>query len=81
MNLLNQGVLQTLPVKLTVVRWSGNKDVQAISTLYSNSLTTIRRQVDGQRKDVLCPDNISDYNSFMGGVDLVDQVMCYYSVE
>lgn len=67
MNLLNQEVLQPLPVKLTVVHWSDNKDVQAISTLYSDSLTTVRRQVDAQRKDVhvSCPDNISDYNSFL----------------
>ena len=27
-----------------------------------------------------CPDIISDYNTFMGGVDLADQVMCYYAV-
>lgn len=54
-----------------------NKDVYALSTLYSDSLYMVRRQVDSQVKNVTCPDIIS---AFMGGVDLADQVMCYYSV-
>ena len=66
--------------KLTVLRWTDNKDVHAISTLYSDSLTTVQHQVDGQREDVPCPDIISYHSSFMGGVDLADQVMCYYFV-
>ena len=31
-------------------------------------------------KDIPRPHVISDYNAFMGGVDLADQVMCYYSI-
>lgn len=52
-------------------------------TQYPQSILTnlpVRRQVDCHAKDVPCPDIISDYNTFMGGVDLADQVMCYYSV-
>ena len=29
---------------------------------------------------VECPEIIEDYNNFMGGVDVSDQYMCYYSV-
>lgn len=66
--------------KLTVVRWSDNRDVYAMSTLYSDSLCTVGWQVDGQVKNVPCSDIISDYNTFMGGVDLTDQVIYYYAV-
>ncbi len=30
--------------------------------------------------DVSCPEIVVDYNKHMGGVDLADQAMCYYSV-
>lgn len=66
--------------KLTATRWYDNKDVYALSTIYSDSLTTVRRQVEKETKDIDCPLIISDYNKFMGGVDLADQAMCYYSV-
>ena len=66
--------------QLTMVRWSDNKDVYALSTLYSDQLTTARRRVGSAVSDVPCPRIISDYNAFMGGVDLADQAMCYYSI-
>ena len=65
---------------ITVVRWIDNRDVYAISTLNSDLLTKVKRQVDGTVKEITCPEIISDYNSFMGGVDLADQAMCYYSM-
>ena len=65
---------------ITVVRWADNRDVYAISTLNSDSLTKVKRQVDGEVKEIPCPEIIADYNSFMGGVDLADQAMCYYSL-
>ncbi len=65
---------------MTVVRWTDNKDVFAISTLLGDNNSTAKRHVDGVVKDVPIPEIISDYNQFMGGVDLADQVMCYYSL-
>jgi len=65
---------------LTVVKWSDNRDVHAISTLYSNEMTKVKRQVGGESVEVPCPEIIDDYNAFMGGVDLGDQAMCYYSL-
>ena len=60
--------------------WYDNKDVYALSTMHSDSLTTVRQQVDKASKDIHCPLIISDYNKYIGGVDLADQAMCYYSV-
>ena len=65
---------------ITVVKWHDNRDVHAISTLYGNSMTRVKRQVDGNTKEVPCPEIIEDYNTFMGGVDMADQAMCYYSL-
>lgn len=62
------------------MKWHDNRDVYAMSTLHSNSMTKVKRQVDGNVKEILCPETIEDYNSFMGGVDMEDQVMCYYSL-
>ena len=65
---------------ITVVKWCDNRDVYAISTLYSNSMTRVKHQVDGNAKEIPCPEIIEDYNTFMGGVDMADQAMCYYSL-
>ena len=35
---------------------------------------------DKKLRDIPCPDIIVDYNKYMGGMDLADQAMCYYSV-
>ncbi len=66
--------------EMTAARWYDNRDVYCLSTRFSDSLTTVRRRVDNETKDVTCPDIISDYNKHMGGVDLADQAMCYYSM-
>ena len=65
---------------ITVVRWKDTKEVCAISTTYSDTMTTVKHRVDNVVKDVPCPDIVKDYNAFMGGVDMSDQVMCYYSI-
>ena len=62
---------------LTVVKWSDNRDVHSISTLYNNQMTRVKHQVDGESVEVPCPEIIDDYNAFMGGVDLGDQALCY----
>ena len=43
-------------------------------------MTRVKRQVDGNTKEIPCPEIIEDYNTFMGGVDMADQAMCYYSL-
>ena len=54
---------------LTVVKWSDNCDVRAISTVYSNQMTRVKRQVDGESVEIPRPEIIDDYNALMGGVD------------
>ncbi len=65
---------------LTVVKWRDNRDVFALSTYLSNEHTSVKRRVGPDLLDVPCPEIIADYNQFMGGVDMVDQYMCYYSI-
>jgi len=68
---------------ITAVKWHDNKDVFVMSTMFGNEITTVKRrakQDKATRVDVSCPAMIADYNKFMGGVDLADQAMCYYSV-
>ena len=63
-----------------MVWWSDNKDVYALSTLFSDSMATARCRVGTTLQEIPCPQIITDYTSFMGGSDLADQVMCYYSI-
>ena len=67
---------------ITVLKWLDNKDVRAMSTHISNGLTMVKRRCGNtsSKIDVPCPEIISDYNQFMGGVDLTNQFICYYSV-
>ena len=39
----------------------------------------LRRQLDGTRIPVPCPESIISYNKYMGGVDRGDQLRGYYS--
>ena len=54
----------------------------ALSTVLTNELTTvlIRGSESGTKREVSALEIIADYNQFMGGVDLADQFICYYSV-
>ncbi len=65
---------------ITVCRWFDNKDVYCISTGLSDSISSVKRIVDKHSMDVSCPEIVVDYNKHMGGVDLADQAICYYSV-
>ena len=51
-------------------------------TLLSDELTTVLRRgsESGTRKEVSAPEITAHDNQFMGGVDLADQFICYYSV-
>ena len=46
-----------------------------LSTCFSDSVTTVRRRVDIEVKDVACPDIVVHYNIHMGGVHLADQAI------
>ena len=68
--------------QLTVSLWQDNRPVVVISTnLNPTQSTTVQRKArDGTSKTVCCPQSISSYNKFMGGVDHNDQLRQYYGI-
>ena len=54
--------------------WKDNKAVAFINTVTPpDSFTTInRKNKDGTRSQVPCPESVKSYNKFMGGVNLAD---------
>ena len=64
---------------LTAVRWKDKRAITAISTLHGNDVTIIPARRDEQTA-VQKPTMIVDYNSHIGGIDLLDQLLCYYII-
>ena len=63
-----------------IYSWMDKKVVTMMSTgIQPTTGTVLRRQKDGSRILVPCPQSIIEYNSFMGGVDRGDQIRGYYS--
>lgn len=66
---------------LTIVRWYDNKCVQVASTCSTaESSRTVKRWDPKSKRymQVPCPDTVKEYNSAMGGVDLVDMLIALY---
>ena len=66
---------------VTASAWKDRKVVTVLSTNTQPTATgtVLRRQKDGSRIPVPCPEAIISYNEFMGGVDRGDQLRGYYS--
>ena len=70
--------------KVAVTQWYDNKVV-----LLSSNCKGIEEETEVKRYDkrqgsyvqVKCPQVVSDYNTYMGGVDLVDRMVSYYRFE
>ena len=62
--------------------WHDKRDVTMISSMNSPDATTTveRRQQDGTRIEVTCPEAVATYNAHMAGVDRGDQLRNYYRV-
>ena len=67
---------------LTVCVWQDSKPVTACSTFCPTTPqdTVERKMKNGERKTFPCPNTITAYNKFMGGVDKNDQLRQYYHV-
>ena len=64
--------------------WMDKKAVHATGT-YTQAPTehipeVNRKQRDGTIEKILCPELISSYNTYMGGVDKNDQMKSYYPI-
>lgn len=66
---------------VTASVWKDRRNVTVMSTCTQPqaSGTVQRRQLDGSRIPVSCPESIIVYNAYMGGVDRGDQIRGYYS--
>ena len=67
---------------LTAVLWHDRRDVAVLSTAHNQSVNVVMKRPKGGREKVPtpCPTSICDYNIYMGGVDLTDQYISYYSL-
>ena len=67
---------------LTVCVWQDSKPVTACSTFCQTTpLDKVDRKLkNGEKKTFPCPNTITTYNRFMGGVDKNDQLRQYYHV-
>ena len=68
--------------RLTAVWWFDRRDVLALSTMHNTSAKLVLKCPKGSRKKqpIPCPTIISEYNAYMGGIDLMDQHLSYYSM-
>ena len=69
---------------LSAIKWMDNKSVILLSNYFNPKETQqIERRVKGSKDKVkvTCPPVIQEYNQFMGGVDLSDQMKVTYEVD
>ena len=67
--------------KIRCLKWSDKRVVNMLSTFHGEHVieTTRRtRLVDGGTEVIKKPVMIDEYNKYMGGVDLSDQMILYY---
>lgn len=63
-------------------KWQDTKEVLLLSNCHDDEVTTVeRKQKDGMKKSVTCPEAISFYNKYMGGVDMTDQYTVLYDID
>ena len=68
--------------QITLVHWYNRRDVYVMSTMHGTTAELIEKRPKGskEKRPIPCPTSIVDYNKFMGGVDLADQILTYYSL-
>ena len=66
---------------ITALVWKDRKPVYVVSSAHLPSTTVVnRKDVDGTVAQVACPEIVSQYNRYMGGVDLSDQLKACYGI-
>ena len=68
--------------KIVALWWRDRRDVLALTTMHNTSASMVMKRPKGSRdkQPLPCPTAIIDYNQYMGGVDLMDQHLSYYSM-
>lgn len=69
--------------QLVAVGWLEKPPVYLLSTIHSptrESTFVLRREGRGPRQPLTCPPAQVDYQKFMGGVDLADQLVKTFSL-
>ncbi|CAI6352914.1 unnamed protein product [Macrosiphum euphorbiae] len=70
-------------VTIIAVSWLDNKIVNMVST-YAGSQPVIEKKrffkSENRHKIITCPNVVGVYNSYMGGVDLIDSMLGYYRI-
>lgn len=70
-------------VTIIAVSWLDKKVVNMVST-YAGSQPVIEKKrffkSENRHKIITCPNVVGVYNSFMGGVDLIDSMLGYYRI-
>ncbi|KAF3837716.1 hypothetical protein F7725_009484 [Dissostichus mawsoni] len=72
---------------MVFVKWMDTREVAVCSTIHEaysgNTVQRRQKQKDGSwtRVETPCPTPVAEYNAHMGGVDLSDQLIQYYSAK
>ena len=70
-------------VDMRIVKWADNKCVTLVSSFSSASPVGSCQRFDRKQKkkvEIQCPTIVKTYNSFMGGVDLMDSLIALYRI-
>ncbi|CAG5020284.1 unnamed protein product [Parnassius apollo] len=70
-------------IDLACIAWKDNKIVTMLSSYVgAEPVSTVKRfdKKTRERVDILCPKSITEYNSHMGGVDLLDSFLGRYHI-
>ncbi|UJR12827.1 hypothetical protein I4U23_005296 [Adineta vaga] len=69
--------------QISVVKWQDRKPVFVATNSFDprETETIFRGEKDGSKQRIICPQMISKYNKFMGGVDSFDQRISCYSID
>jgi len=65
---------------MTAWGWVDGNPVCMMSTADGTDLSTVKRQVGREKRTVMAPDAVKNYNKFYGGVDHFDSLLSKYSI-
>ncbi|CAH2002110.1 unnamed protein product [Acanthoscelides obtectus] len=72
-----RGVCGYVQKKVMIIKWKDKKDITMISTLHDNRMVEIEKR----DKKIQKPAVVLSYNKDMGGVDLSDNFLHFYSLD